>query len=549
MKSLKRWLLPVVAVCSALVLTACGNSKDSSNKQTMNLSVNSDIASMDPSLASDTTSMQLLENTGEGFLQIGKNNKIEKELAQKIAVSKDGKTYTFTLRKDGKWSNGDPVTAQDFVYGWRRTVDPKTTSAYAYLYSGVENADDIIANKKKPETLGIKALGKYKVQVKLDHPIAYFKLLLAMPVFYPQNQNVVEKYGKKYGTNASRTVANGPFKIVGWNGTNSKWKLVKNTKYWDKKNVHLDAVNFQTVKSPSTGLNLYQTKKLDQTMLMGNQVANKKSSKDYVKTKTATSLYLQFNRSSPSSETLKKAFNNINIRKALSLSLNRKSLTGKVLTDGSDPAKGFVTANLAKNPKTGEDFASEAYVKEGVAYNKKLAQEYWKKGLKEIGQTGLNVKLLSDDDDTNKQTAEFVQSAWENNLPGMKVDINSVPKTIRISRSEKRNFDIVISGWGADFSDPITFLNLYQKGNSGDAGDYDNAAFNKLIDEINNNPSNDQQVRWNNMVKAEKLLLNDQATIPLYQKAYSYLRNPKVKGLIENSAGPAHNYKGVSISK
>ena len=550
MRKTKKWVVSVAAACTLLALTACGKSADkTSDQQTINLSVNSDIASMDQSLASDTTSMQMLENTGEGFLQIGKNNKIEKELAQKIETSKDGKTYTFTLRKDGKWSNGDPVTAKDFVYGWRRTVDPKTASTYAYLYSGIANADAVMNKKKAPSALGIKALGKYKVQVKLDYPIAYFKLLLAMPVFYPQNQQAVEKYGKQYGTNAQKTIANGPFKIVGWKGTNSTWKLVKNPKYWDRKNVHLDSIKFNVVKSPSTGLNLYQTGKLDQTMLIGNQVANKKNSKDYVKTKTATSIYLQFNRKSPESAALKQAFDNINIRKALSLSLKRKSLTDKVLTDGSDPAKGFVTSSLAKNPQTGVDFAKEAYVKEGVAYDKQLAQSYWKKGLKEIGQTSLSLKLLGDDDDTNKQTAEFVQSSWEDTLPGLKVTINSVPKNIRISRAEDRNFDVAISGWGADFSDPITFLNLYQMGNSGDAGDYNNPAYNKLIDQINSNPGNDQQVRWDNMVKAEKLLLNDQATIPLFQKAYSYLRNQKIHGLIENSAGPAHNYKGVSISK
>lgn len=284
-------------------------------------------------------------------------------------------------------------------------------------------------------------------------------------------------------------------------------------------------------------------------MLIGNQVSNKKSSKDYVKTKTATLTYLQFNRSSPSSTTLKRAFANRNIHKALSLSLNRKSLTNKVLTDGSDPAQGFVTASLAKNPKTGEDFAKEAYVKEGVAYDKKLAQRYWKKGLKEIGETSLSLKLLNDDDDTNKQTAEFVQSSWENNLPGLKVSVNNVPKNIRITCSENRDFDVTISGWGADFSDPITFLNLYQMGNSGDAGDYDNKQYNKLIDQINSNPGNDQHARWDNMVKAEKMLMDDQATIPLFQKAYSYIRNRGIHGLIENSAGPAHDYKGVSVSK
>ncbi|MBZ2405737.1 peptide ABC transporter substrate-binding protein [Liquorilactobacillus hordei] len=538
-------LLGSLLVCTGL-LAACGN-KDAQSKKTLNLAVSSDLQTMDPSHASDTTSMQLLENTGEGFLQLGKDSKIEKELATKITTSKDGLTYTFTLRKNAKWSNGATLTAKDFVYGWRRTINPKTTSEYAYLYSGIKNADAIMNGQKNYKELGIKAIGKYKVQVALEHRISYFKLLMAMPVFYPQNQQAVEKYKSKYGTSAAKTISNGPFVLKGWKGTNTSWKLVKNSKYWDKKAVHLATINFNVVKSPATGLNLFQTGKLDQTQLLGSQVANKKKSKDYVLNKSATSIYLQFNFKNPTDSDLKAAFNNANIRKALSLSLDRTQLTKNVLSDGSLPAKGFVTAELAKNPKTGQDFAKQAYVKQGVSYNSVQAKKLWTKGLKQLGITKLKVSLLSDDDDASKQTAEFIQSKWESLLPGLSVDVQSIPKTVRISRSSKGNFDIVISGWGADFSDPITFLNLYQAGNSGDAGGYDSETYNKLIDTINNNPSNNELVRWNNMVKAEKILMNDQVTIPLYQRSNSFLQNKKIKNMIVNTAGPAHNYKGVYL--
>ncbi|MDN2453350.1 peptide ABC transporter substrate-binding protein [Lactobacillus sp. UCMA15818] len=538
-------LLGTLVVCTGL-LAACGN-KSTQTKHVLNLAVSSDLTTMDPAHASDTTSMQMLENTGEGFLQLGKDSKIEKELATKISTSKDGLVYTFTLRKNAKWSNGKAVTAKDFVYGWQRTVNPKTASEYAYLYSGIKNADAIMNGKQNYKTLGIQALGKYKVQVTLEHRISYFKLLMAMPVFYPQNQQSVEKYGSKYGTNSTKTISNGPFILKNWKGTNEKWKLEKNSNYWDKKAVHLTAINFQVVKSPSTGLNLFQTGKLDQTQLLGNQVANKKKSKNYVLNKSATSIYLQFNLKNPTDSDLKAAFNNVNIRKALSLVLDRNQLTKKVLADGSLSAKGFVTADLSKNPKTGADFASQAYVKSGVSYNKTLAKKYWEKGLKQLGVSKLKVGLLSDDDDSSKQTAAFIQSKWESLLPGLSVDVQSIPKAVRISRSEKGNFDIVISGWGADFSDPITFLNLYQAGNSGNAGGYDNSSYNKLIDDINNNPSNNEVVRWDNMVKAEKILMNDQVMIPLYQRSNSFLQSNKIKDLIVNTAGPAHNYKGVYL--
>lgn len=533
---------------TAVLLAACGQQKSaSSTKNEMKMSVTSDIATMDPSHASDTTSMQMLENTGEGFLQLGKNSKIEKELATKISVSKDQLTYTFDLRHDAKWGDGKALTAKDFVYGWQRTIDPKTASEYAYLYSGIKNADKIMNKQAPASSLGIKANGKYQVVVTLEHPISYFKLLTAMPTFYPQEQSAVEKYGKKYGTTAATSPANGPFKLAGWNGTNSSWKLVKNAQYWDKKNVKLSTVTFQTVKTPATGLNLYKSGKLDQTALVGTQVAANKSSKDFVLNKQASMTYVQFNMKKPSSDLLKKAFNNVNIRKAMSLALNRKQFVKSVLADGSIAPKGFVTTDLATNPKTGEDFAKEAYVESGVGYNKAEAKKLYQKGLKEIGATKLSFELMADDDEATKSVVEFIQGQWKSTL-GEDVTIRTVPKATRIQKSSDGDFDVTLSGWGADFSDPVTFLNLYQTGNSGDAGGYSDATYDKLIDQINNSTGSAID-RWNLMVKAEKKLMTDQVTIPLYQKSVANLQSQKIKNLIVNTAGPLHNYKGVYLSK
>jgi oligopeptide transport system substrate-binding protein len=533
---------------TAVLLAACGQQKSaSSTKNEMKMSVTSDIATMDPSHASDTTSMQMLENTGEGFLQLGKNSKIEKELATKISVSKDQLTYTFDLRHDAKWGDGKALTAKDFVYGWQRTIDPKTASEYAYLYSGIKNADKIMNKQAPASSLGIKANGKYQVVVTLEHPISYFKLLTAMPTFYPQEQSAVAKYGKKYGTTAATSPANGPFKLAGWNGTNSSWKLVKNSQYWDKKNVKLSTVTFQTVKTPATGLNLYKSGKLDQTALVGTQVAANKSSKDFVLNKQASMTYVQFNMKKPSSDLLKKAFNNVNIRKAMSLALNRKQFVKSVLADGSIAPKGFVTTDLAANPKTGEDFAKEAYVASGVGYNKAEAKKLYQKGLKEIGATKLSFELMADDDEATKSVVEFIQGQWKSTL-GADVTIRTVPKATRIQKSSDGDFDVTLSGWGADFSDPVTFLNLYQTGNSGDAGGYTDATYDKLIDQINNSTGSAED-RWNLMVKAEKKLMTDQVTIPLYQKSVANLQSQKIKNLIVNTAGPLHNYKGVYLSK
>lgn len=263
MKNFNKLLAAGATLAAAgLALTGCGSKSSSgSSKQVLNWNEASELPTMDLSKATDTISFDMLNNSMEGLLRIGKNSKVEPGIAKSYKVSSDGLTYTFNLRKNAKWSNGDKVTADDFVYSWRRTVDPKTQSQYSYLFEGVKNIDDITAGKKAPSTLGIKAVGQYKVVVTLTKKVPYFKLLMGFPSFFPQNKTAVEKYGKKYGTSSKYMVYDGPFKMTGWTGTNLSWTLAKNKNYWDKSNVKLDKINFKVNKSTTTSYNLYQSKK------------------------------------------------------------------------------------------------------------------------------------------------------------------------------------------------------------------------------------------------------------------------------------------------
>jgi oligopeptide transport system substrate-binding protein len=258
--------LGTVAALTTVALAACGTSSSQSQakNQTLNWMESSALPTMDNSLATDVVSGETLNNTGEGLLKFGKNSSTHPGVAKSYTKSKDGKTYTFNLRKSN-WSNGDKVTAKDFVYGWQRTVNPKTGSQYAYLYADVKNANAIMAGKKAVSTLGIKALGNYKVQVSLVHPVSYFPTLVAQTAFFPQNQRVVEKYGKKYATNAQNNVYNGAFKLTYWTGTSDNWTLTKNTKYWNAKSVKLKHIKFSAVKDPQAGNNRRTTRILRNT--------------------------------------------------------------------------------------------------------------------------------------------------------------------------------------------------------------------------------------------------------------------------------------------
>lgn len=529
-------------VALGLALTACGSNSSKSglaDKQVLNWSYASELPSMDLSTATDTISFDQLNSTMEGIYRIGKNSKVEPGLATKTEVSKDGLTYTFTLRKNDKWSNGDPVTAQDFVYSWRRTVDPKTGSQYAYLFDGIANANDIIAGKKAVDTLGIKAEGKYKLVVTLEKKLPYFKLLMGFPVFFPQNQNVVEKYGKKYGTAAKYLVYNGPFKMEGWSGSNLSWKLVKNKNYWDKKDVKLSQINFSVNKSTTTSYNLYQSKKLDYTPLSTEQAKQLKGKDGYRVLKEARTNYLEFNETN-------KVFANKKIRQALSYAVNRQVLADKVLGAGTLPSLGIVSRDLAFNK--GKDFAVAAKTTAGVTYNKAKAQKLLKEGLAEVGQSKLSFTLLGDDTNVSKQVTESLQSQIQQTLPDVDVSVSNVPFKTRLQRSEDGDFDVVVSAWGADFADPISFLDLFTSDNSYNNGKWKNAEYDKLITASKTTDAGNVDKRWDDMVKASKILSEDQGVAPLYQLNVAYMLNPSVKGVIQNTAGVTWSFKDAYIA-
>ena len=541
MKLSKTLSVGVTVLASAALLAACGSNsskESSSSKKTLKWTVASEIPTMDMSKATDATSFNQLSNTMEGLYRLGKNSKLEKALATSEKVSKDGKTYTYTLRKS-KWSDGSELTAKDFVYSWRRTVDPKTASQYSYLFSGIKNADAIVAGKKKPETLGIKAVGKYKLVITLERRIPYFDKLMGFAVFFPQSEKAVTKYGSKYGTASKYMLYNGPFKQVGWTGSNLSWKMVKNPYYWDKKNVKLDTITWSVQKTPSTAYNLYQSNKLDYTGLDASQTKQLKNQKGYVTLNQGATFYLQFNVAK------NKYLANTNIRKALSLAVDRKGLTSS-LGGNSVPANTLTPTQLTD--VNGEDYTKRISKSAKSFYpastNKNEAVKYMNKGLKELGVSKFGFKILSDDTDSGEKTTEFLQSTFESTFGNkVSVSVQNLPFKTRLSRSTAGNFDIVVSGWSADFADPISFLDLFTSTNPENNGKWKNATYDKLVADSKTTASTSK--RWDDLTKAEDILLNNVGVAPLYYNTIAALIRPTVKDVYQNRG--TWNFKDAYI--
>lgn len=539
---MKKVTLVFLSLFTICLLGACGNKQKTASKQVLTWTETSTLATQDQSLATDSLSFQTLLNTQEGLYRLDKQQKPKLALAKSVKISNDGKTYDFILRPNAKWSNGDPVTAKDFVYAYKRTVTPSTKASMAFYFYQIENAEAINKDQKDVSELGVKALAKDHLQIKLTRPVSYFKRLLAFPLFFPQNEKIVKKYGDLYGTQAKYTVANGPYILKNWTGTNKKWTLVKNKNYWDAKNVKLDQVNELVTESTTTSYNLYNSNKVDATGLLGQQVAANKNSPAYHERLASAIQWLELN------EEKVPAFKNKNIRQAFSYAIDRKSLVNDVLADGSVAAKGFVPSGMGSNPQTGQAFQDEAYVKSAVSYDLKKANALLEKGYQETGITTLNVELSVSDTDSAKKIAEFLQSSLER-LPNVKVTITSIPYTQLITRQAAKDYELTVKNWQAIIADPINFLDVFESDSSYNNSGWKNAEYDRLLDEAENKYGAQPEKRWQLLVKAEKLLMEDQGTIPLLQVAKPQLLRPSVKGVYFNPTGIPYDFKTVSLAE
>ncbi|GAX02262.1 peptide ABC transporter substrate-binding protein [Secundilactobacillus silagei] len=540
MKFNPKWAVTASLAGLALILSACGSSNSASKKQTFTMPTDSELSTIDLSKSTALGTFDMLNNTNEGLYRLGNHSKPETGLATKLTQTNNGRHYVIDMRHNTKWSNGDTVTAKDFVYSWQRTVNPKTASQYSYLFSGIKNADAISKGKMAPNTLGIKATGKYQLTINLDHQIPYFKLLLGFPVFYPQNQKVVDKYGNGYGTRSDRMVYNGPYRLTKWNGTGTTWTLAKNNTYWDKKAVKMSFIKYQVVKDNQTALNQYNSKKLIGAPLTGNQAKNLKNNKNLISRPQSSSYYLALNQRM-------KLFKNLKIREAISMAINRQQITKKVLGDGSIVNNSFVSKGLATNPKTGKDFTADTTAPASMKYNPKQAKILWQQGLRETGITNPKFTILGADTDAGKQVNEYLQSTLQKNLPGLKVSVSSIPFRTVLARQASRHYQVTSANWFADFSDPITFLNIYTKGNPSNISDWSNNTYDQLIKASNTTDANKPEQRWDDMVKAQNILLKDQGITPLYQSSAPWLFSPNVKNVVYNSAGANYNFKNTYL--
>ncbi|MGH0595813.1 peptide ABC transporter substrate-binding protein [Bacillus pretiosus] len=541
---------PVVAsiIGASLLLTACNSGgKETGNttkatdknetKQSINLPYIAEIPTMDVTKATDSESMNVMRNVFEGLYTLGEDNKLIPGVAQSYDVSEDKKTYTFHLR-ESKWSNGTPVTAADFVFSWKRAVNPDTAAEYAFLFFDIKNAKRINSKELSIDELGVKAIDDKTLEVQLEQPVPYFIDLTTFATFLPINEKYFNSKGKQYGLEAEQLIYNGAFTLDNWKHEQG-FQLKKNSNYWDAKTVKLDEINFDIVKDKSTEINLYESGQLDRVGLTGEFVDKYRKNPDF---KERSEVTVQFLRMNQNNDVLK----NKNARLAISQSMNKKAFVDTVLNNGSLPAVGFIPADFAKGPD-GKGFRKEngALVKDDV----KTAKGNWKKAKQELGKEQVTLELLTSDNAIAKKNAEYLKGELEKNLEGLTVHVKPQPRKQQIQLLLNSDYDLGVDVWAPDIPDPITFLDIFTTDSSYNFDKYSNQAYDELIHRAKTDLAGNETARWEAMKQAEKILLEDGAVAPFYQSGRSYLQRSSINGIVTNDFGGEFNYKFAEIKK
>lgn len=532
----------IILVALSVVLAGCGNAEGiySDKGDVFRKVIPQDISSLDTALATDTVSFDIYNQVYEGLYTLDKNDKAKPGVAKAMPKeSNGGKTLTIDLRKDAKWSNGDPVTAHDFEYAWKRVVNPDTASEYAYIMYDLKNAEEINMGKKDVDELGVKAVDDHTLKVELTKSIPYMNEMLAFATFMPQNEKAVKKAGQQYGTTADKTVYNGPFKVKDWK-VEDKIQLVKNDDYWDKKAVNLDRINYKVLKDQQAGASLYDTGSVDDTLITADQVDKYADNPGLKKRLLASTFYIKLNRDNVPE------FKNKDLRLAISQAIDKEGYVNSVKNNGSEATDGF-TSKLTANSPDGKDFTES--IDSPLTYNPKAAKQHLEKAKKDLGVKEITFTMNTEDTPDAKISAEYIKSQVESNLPGVTMNIKQLPFKQRVNQEHSETFEASLSGWGPDYPDPLTFLNIMTTGNPSNNTGWGNKEFDKLVKDANGKLLKKPEERNAAMKEAEELLLAEAPVAPVYQKGEAHLTNPQVKGLVYHQIGGDTTLKHVKIDK
>ncbi|MBD7909060.1 peptide ABC transporter substrate-binding protein [Sporosarcina gallistercoris] len=505
----------------------------------LHLAVAGEIPTLKTNGAMDGLSQTMIQNIFEGLFRIDADDKVSEGLVETYDVSEDGLKYTFHLREDALWSNGEPTKATDFIYAWKKALHPDTVSPHAYLMDAVKGAADIQNPEHdmygKVDELGVTAPNDFTLEVELNNDVPYFTELLTNPVFYPQNEKFAEEQQDNYALEVENLVFNGPFTLDSWDH-DQKWTLKKNEDYWNAEDVKVDEVNFKVAKDTSTEVNLYETDTIDVANLSSEFVDVYKDHEEYTTSLKSEVYFLRMNQKN-------EFLSNTNIRKAIDMGWDKEQAAESILKNGSKPAYWLVFPDFVES-QDGEEFR-ERYgdLNKGTAEE---AKELWNKGLEELGVTEVKLDFLSYDDGQRKSVAEYMKNQLETNLPGLSITINQQPNKQKLALEDALDYDLSYSGWRNDVADPVEFLSVFLSDGAYNWQAFKNDQYDKNVKQAMVDFT-DLDKRFAELQDAEQILIGEEAAIsPMYQAGSARLIKPHVKGFTAH-ANSTYSYQWVTI--
>ncbi|MFC0216237.1 peptide ABC transporter substrate-binding protein [Paenibacillus chartarius] len=515
-----------------------GSATTQGNKKAavVNTYINGEIPTIDPNIAKDSYSSWVIDHTFEGLFVNDKDG-VKPGQAKEVQVSEDGLTYTFTLKDGLKWSNGDPVTAADFEFSWKRVLDPATAAEYAYQiadyvkgakeYNSADpkklSADEI---KKLRDAVGVQAKDDKTLVVTLKAPTPYFKQLTAFYTYYPVPKKVVEA-NPNWAADASTYVGNGPFKLQEWQ-KDKVITVVKNDNYYNKSTITTDKIVWNNITDDNTAWQMFQNGELNyiKSVPPAGIDAAKASGELKISPQLATYFY-RFNTTKP-------PFNNVKIRKALAMAIDRQAIIDTITKGGQKPAFAIVGPGIAAQDGKNKEFRDEtpAYFKEDIAEAQKLLKE----GLAELGMTSMpKVTITFNTNAGHQKIAQAIQEMWKKNL-GFESTIENVESKVWLARQSALDFQIMRAGWVGDYLDPMTYIDMWVTGGTNNNTGYSNPEYDKLV--AASKVEKDMAKRDQILHDAEKILINDMPFMPIY----FYTNADASKKELEGIYVPANRY-------
>lgn len=527
----------IFSIFMFLLFISCSNKSENKNLKSFTYNAVAEGRSFDPQLLTDGNTMTIHGLVSEGLTYTKASGEVIPGLAKSWDISEDGLIWTFHLKDDLKWSDGRKLTADDFIFAWERALNPEVASEYSYMLFVIKNAEKYNKGEVSLEEVGFKAIDEKTIEVRLENITPYFDSLVSFVTYMPASREFANEKGSEYGLEADSLLYSGPYKVESWDH-NTEMRLVRNEFYSGSNPRKVDEVRIKYISDPTSVLNAFKNEELDIANLTAEQYQEFENDKRVRRDGLARTVYLTYNLDS-------ELFKNENLRRAISIAVNKEELIKSVFNGVKEAAYTFTPKNVGMLGLK-DDFVKElGNVFEN--YNPEKSKELLNVALKELKLEKLpTLVLLADERGNNKKVAEKIQEDLRVNL-GLDVRVDVVTFKERLNRTSSREFDILLNAWGADYQDPMTFLDLLMTRSSLNASHYNSKEYDNLIETAMK--TTDKTVRIESFFKAEKLLAKDLPIMPLYQETQLHLVSDRLTGLEIGSFGIDLHFLNLDIIK